>query len=283
MNKTEIEARNERGAPQHWLRPWVSDAIGRQAHNTPTTFRIFPNMNCEIFFNFGDHEVNTSVGKDFRPLAKATIFGPKSGCYQHKVGAITDWFLVQLTPIGARTLLNCPIAALANTDTDLGDVLAHSDELIDRIEGASGFGGRLLAFEKWAEGRIARSLSESRTPTLSALHGNMRAAPSKKIGKYACELNIGDRQFRNIMRDEIGLAPKELLSLFRIEHGWKSLYETGSITEASSLFADQAHFTRQFHRFTHITPSDYRRLKQSGDTIINGFDEAIAASLSIGS
>lgn len=238
-------------------------------------------MNCEIFFNFGDHEVNTFVGQTLSPLRRATVFGPKTGCYQHRVGALTDWFLVQLTPLGARTLLDCPVAALINSDTDLGNVLLDSDDLIDRIEEADDFSSRLLVFEQWVEARIARSTSQVRVSALSALHGHMRALPFGEIGQFADKLDMGERRFRNVMRDEIGLAPKELLGLLRIEQGWTSLYRTRSIGEASTLFADQAHFTREFQRFTHITPGEYKRLKNLGDMILNGFDEGLASLLSI--
>ncbi|RQW42578.1 helix-turn-helix domain-containing protein [Novosphingobium sp. LASN5T] len=236
-------------------------------------------MNCEIFFNFGDHEVNTSVGSDIRPLRRATVFGPKTACYQHRVGAVTDWFLVQLTPLGARTLLDCPVAALVNSDADLGAVLADSDGLVDAIEEAGDFHSRLVIFEQWAKTRLARSPSRVRVSALSALHGTMRALPFGEIGQFAERIDVGQRQFRTIMRDEIGLAPKELLNLLRIEQGWISLYGTGSISEASNLFADHAHFSREFRRFTGISPREYKRLKLSGDLIVNGFDEAVAAQL----
>jgi AraC-like DNA-binding protein len=260
----------------------VINAIGRNSHNDPTTYRIFPNMNCEIFFNFGDHEVNTSFGKDFSPLRRATVFGPKTVCYQHRVGAMTDWFLVQLTPLGARTLLDCPVAALVNSDADLGDVLADSDGLVDSIEEADDFHSRLLIFEQWAKTRVARSPSRVRISALSVVHGTMRALPFGEIGQFAESLDLGQRQFRTIMRDEIGLAPKELLNLLRIEQGWISLYDTGSMSEASNLFADHAHFSREFRRFTGISPREYKRLKLSGDLIVNGFDEAIAAQFLVG-
>ncbi|MCU9611816.1 hypothetical protein OEK97_28325, partial [Escherichia coli] len=84
---------------------------------------------------------------------------------------VTDWFLVQLTPLGARTLLDCPVAALVNSDADLGDVLADSDGLVDSIEEAGDFHSRLLVFEQWAKTRVARSPSRVRISALSALHG----------------------------------------------------------------------------------------------------------------
>lgn len=274
-----MRRRNERSAPQPWLRTWVADAIGRSSTNTPATYRIFPNTNCEIFFNFGDHETNTSVGSTFRRLGKATVFGPKIRCYQHRVGVATDWFLVQLTPLGTRALLDCPIAAFSNADIDLSDVLADSDALVDRIASADDFVGRLTAFEGWAAQRISSRAAHDRISALSALHGAMRVSPFSDVGRFAQRLDLGKRQFRSVFSDELGLAPKKLLGLLRLEQGWTSLYRTGSIAEASALYADQAHFTREFRRFTQITPSEYRKLKRSGDTILNGFDEGLIARL----
>lgn len=249
--------------------------MGRTAYGTAATYRIFPNMNYEIFFNFGDHCVNTSVGKALRPLRTATVFGPKTSCYQHRVGTYTDWFLVQLTPLGARALLGCPFAALINADANLEEMLPDSNKLVDELLKAGDFSARLQIFEHWAWNRLRHVDTGGRARALSALHGKMRALPFGAVDHFARKLDLGQRQFRNILRDEIGLAPKELLGLFRIEQAWTTLYLTGSIGEASALYADHAHFTREFNRFTGMTPIGYKRLKFSGDTILNGFNEAL--------
>lgn len=238
-------------------------------------------MNCEIFFNFGIHQTNTAVGRPLQYLKRATVFGPKTACYQHQVGAVTDWFLVQLTPLGVRTLLGCPVAAIVNADVELADLLEDSGSLVDSIEAADGFRGRLEAFEQWAIARIAEASSGTIAPTFSNLYSRMRAAPLGDIGSFATELGIGERRFRSVISDEWGLAPKAIQGFFRAEHGWTSLYETRSIAEASGLFSDHAHFTRNFRRYTGITPNDYKRLKMSGDAILNGFDERAAARLAI--
>lgn len=83
------------------------------------------------------------------------------------------------------------------------------------------------------------------------------------------------------MRDEFGISTKALLGHARFEHAWSTLFRTGSINHASALFADQAHLTRAFQRYGQITPSQYRRLKTSGDPIRNGVDHSFADSLGI--
>lgn len=279
MNKAEIPGADARGSLAIWLRPWITCAIQRRTTALPTRYRIFPNMNCEIFINLAEHYANARCGTPLRPLGLASVLGPKSGAYDHATGFVSNWFLIQLTPLGVRDLLGCPLAALTDADYELAAIAPDAESLVERIVATSCFADRLCAVEHWAVARLSGTLTSRRVAELSHLYAAMQASPNLPVRSLARRLGIGERQFRTVARDEFGIPPKALLGLFRIEHGWNALYRNTSITAASDLFADQAHFSREFQRFTGLTPKSYRRLKESGDAIQNGFDYELAQRL----
>lgn len=256
-------------------------AIQRRACAPPTRYRIFPNMNCEIFVNCGEHFTNARCGDPLRLLPLATVFGPRTGAYDHATGARSDWFLIQLTPLGVRDLLGCPLAALVDADNDLAAVTPSVFSLAEQITAVSDFAARLRLVEDWAMARLDPASTGSRPGILSQVHKVMLARPALSVGAIAAHLDIGTRQLRSIVRDEFGISPKALLGHARFEHAWSMLFRTGSINQASALFADQAHLTRTFQRYGQLTPSQYRRLKASGDPIRNGVDRSIADRLGI--
>jgi AraC-like DNA-binding protein len=281
LNKREIGDDNARGPMPDWLRPWISAAIQRRAEAPPKRYRIFPNMNCEIFVNLARHHVNARLGDPLYPLGLASLFGPKTGVYEHESGPVSDWFLIQLTPLGVRDLLGCPLAELIDADHDIAAVAPQAQPLAETIAEATDFAARLAAVERWALARLDGQSSGERIAALSRLHGAMRQRPNLQVQAMARRLDLGARQLRSIVRAELGMTPKQLLGLSRIEHSWTALYRSGSMTAASDLFADQAHFSREFRRLTGLTPTSYALLKSSGDAILNGFDIALAQKLGL--
>ena len=281
MNETEEPATNWSSQLPAALRPWIRMAIQRRTVAPPKLYRIFPNMNCEIFVNCGAHLANARAGDPLCPLLLASVFGPKTRSYDHATGARSDWFLLQLTPLGVRDLLGCPLAALVDADHDLTAVAPRAAMLAEQIAAAPQFATRLRIVEEWAMARLDSAATGSRHGALSRVHAVMLNRPRTAVGAIAAQLDIGARQLRTIMRDEFGMSPKALLGHARFEHAWATLFRTGSISQASALFADQAHLTRAFQRYGQLTPNQYRRLKTNGDPIRNGVDRSFAEELGI--
>lgn len=159
------------------LRPWIAMAIQRRACAPPTRYRIFPNMNCEIFVNCGEHFTNARCGDPLRRLPLANVFGPRTGAYDHATGARSDWFLLQLTTLGVRDLLGCPLAALVGADHDLAAVAPSVAMLAEQIAAAPDFTARLRLVEDWAMARLDPASTGSRPGRLSRVHAVMLACP----------------------------------------------------------------------------------------------------------
>jgi AraC-like DNA-binding protein len=281
LNETEETATNWSSPLQPALRPWIRMAIQRRASAPPTQYRIFPNMNCEIFVNCGAHFSNARSGDPLRALPLASVFGPKTRSFDHATGACSDWFLLQLTPLGVRDLLGCPLATLVDGDHDLAAVAPRAAGLAERIAEAPDFATRMRIVEDWALARLDPATVSSRTGALSLVHAIMLSRPTSPVAAIASRLGLGTRQLRNIARDEFGISPKALLGHARFEYAWTTLYRTGSISQASALFADQAHLTRVFQRYGQLTPAQYRRLKTNGDPVRNGVDRSFAERLGV--
>lgn len=64
-----------------------------------------------------------------------------------------------------------------------------------------------------------------------------------------------------LFQDSLGLSPKEFNNIIRIQAALEELKTNGSLTSLAYQlgFADQAHFTRTFKRFTGLTPKGYRK------------------------
>lgn len=270
MDKTEVDdPRNGAAIPPHDLRPWVSGFVGRAVWDKSAQYHIFPNARTELFFNFGEHATSQSLENPYVPLGVATVFGPRYGPYFHAAGAVTDWFLIQLTPLGVRAAIGCPTAVLPNADIPLTDARPNPESLIEKLANAHTFGDRCGIATDWMRAVVRDHLARAGNTRLSQVAESIRHGTLETLG-ISEELGLTDRQARHNFRSEMGISPKTFQMLFRVERAWANLYAGIPRNLCAEGYADDSHLSRDFVRFTGIRPSDYLTAKRAGDRLING-------------
>lgn len=85
-------------------------------------------------------------------------------------------------------------------------------------------------------------------------------AENVTLRKLAAVAELSPYHFLRSFRAEVGITPHAYLMQTRIERGRMLLRSGASIVDAAlqTGFVDQSHFTRQFKRFTGVTPARYR-------------------------
>ncbi len=82
-----------------------------------------------------------------------------------------------------------------------------------------------------------------------------------KIGDLADSCHVSRRQLERTFRAVVGISPKALARKMRFEHVRDHLWRTPDCDLAtlahSCGYADQAHLTREFKRFSHRTPGQF--------------------------
>ncbi len=90
----------------------------------------------------------------------------------------------------------------------------------------------------------------------------------RPVGKVAASLDWSHRHFIARFSEAVGLSPKRYARLVRFGRVLLRLErqkETGLAEIAQDAgYADQAHFNRDFRRFSGISPGEYRKAGASG-------------------
>jgi AraC-like DNA-binding protein len=166
---------------------------------------------------------------------------------------------LDLTPLGARTLLGLPAAELTDTVVSLDQVLgARSEELVYRMWQAGSFGERFSLIERALTSRIANPPERGDT-----VHHAWRAILSSggeaRIAEVARSVGWSRRQLDSRFEREYGLAPKLLAQIVRFENSRRLLSADPQMRLASLAaacgFYDQAHMAREWNRFAGCPPS----------------------------
>lgn len=96
----------------------------------------------------------------------------------------------------------------------------------------------------------------------SVLHIFMRSTEQDRISKAAEMVGYSRRTLRRAFRHLVGHSPKTCARIIRFHQAWQTMCTDveRSLTDIafSCGYYDQPHFTREFKRFTGMTPGEYK-------------------------
>ena len=139
-------------------------------------------------------------------------------------------------------------------------ILPGSTALQEAIENADDTRERIRVIENYLLGLLTEkttidSIVKSTVDTLLSTKGNA------SINAILEENGINRRQLERKFYQQVGLSPKQLGKVIRLQYALQRLVnrQAGNLTEIAydSDYYDQAHFTRDFREFTGITPREF--------------------------
>ncbi|MFC8507419.1 helix-turn-helix domain-containing protein [Streptomyces sp. NPDC057411] len=167
-----------------------------------------------------------------------------------------------LAPWAAQRLFGAPLAELADTLADPADVIgARARGLAEALAEAPGWPERfalldetLLRWSAEAEGAAGPAPA-----VLEAWRLLERSAGALRIGEVAAATGWSQRHLENRFREQIGLGPKRLARILRLNHAIKLLTAGGRAAETAARcgYYDQAHLSRDFTAMTGLPPGRF--------------------------
>jgi AraC-like DNA-binding protein len=101
------------------------------------------------------------------------------------------------------------------------------------------------------------SARDRRTHVVRAL----RLLRSLSVGETARELGISERRLHHVFSEDVGLSPKQWSRIRRFQRVVRALHQGDEMRWAELAvtcgYADQSHFSRDFHSFSGIDPTTY--------------------------
>ena len=84
---------------------------------------------------------------------------------------------------------------------------------------------------------------------------------SRSVGETARELGISERRLHQVFSEDVGLSPKQWSRVRRFQRVVRALHQGAEMRWAELAvtcgYADQSHFSRDFHNFSGIDPTTY--------------------------
>lgn len=177
-----------------------------------------------------------------------------------------DYVGVRFRPGGAFAMLGVEAAELSNRVVALDAVLGRfAAEVRERLYEAGGPQARFRVLEAMLAGHIRRRPDTGRIAsvlkTLADSHGHVQVADLSR------KADISQKHLITLFNRMVGVPPKTLARLYRLQHVLDTIDVGRPVvwTEVAQdhLYFDQAHFNKDFKRFTGHTPGEYLALRRS--------------------
>jgi AraC-like DNA-binding protein len=250
------------GRPHPSLRAHVREYSGwAEQMVTPLVRREPPTEDVPVIINFGA-PVRLYDQQD---PSRWTDFGSFStGAYDSYVlvGSTgpSAGLQVNLSILGARLFLGRPLRELLNRAVELEDVFGRdARRLAEELYDAPSWDARFDILDR----ELAWRILSARPPSPAVLCAWSRLVATggrASIGGIVSEVGCSQKHLIAQFREEIGLSPKTLARVLRFGRAVRIIKERGAATLAEVAldcgYYDQAHFSRDFHAFAGVTPTE---------------------------
>jgi AraC-like DNA-binding protein len=229
--------------------------------DNPERQRIVPDGCMEMIIHCGDlYRQFKDDGNSFiQP--RSFVFGQLTQPLEIVPTGVTEIMAVRFHPDGFIPFCTMPIAAMENRPVSLtelyeqeGDTLAHT------VIAASTFQNRIAILEDFLVQRL-KDTKTIDTITAASVDALLTLKGQLSVDQMAEQQTISRRQLERRFATTVGLSPKQLSKIIRLQHTLKNMEKNPSNNLASLAvengYFDQAHFIKDFREFTGMTPKQF--------------------------
>lgn len=223
--------------------------------------RIVPDGCIEMIFHFGDlYKQHLPDGTNLiQP--RCFVFGQITESLEIEPTGHTGIFSVRFQPDGFAPFIEKPIRDIENRAVPLNEVFGEDlSQLETEILTAKSTEERIskidqFLLEKIGSKKFLDNITKSSIDLILQLNGQL------SVGELSDQLKINRRQLERKFSEAIGLSPKQLSKIIRIQATLKMLANK-QFTSLTAIayegnYYDQTHFIKDFKEFTGMSPKKF--------------------------
>lgn len=228
---------------------------------TPHRQTIVPDGCMEMIFHYGDLYKQYLENGNSIVQPRCFVIGQLTQPLEIAPTGSTGIFSVRFHPNGFLTSASIPIKKMENTAVSLEKLFGKDGtEIEQRILSATSTSERIKTIETFLLKRLQHAetidyIIQSTITTILTVNGQL------SVDELSKKTNINRRQLERKFSSTIGLSPKQLLKIIRLQTTLKLLLnkQFNSLTSLAyeGEYYDQSHFIKDFKEFTGLTPKEF--------------------------
>lgn len=245
--------------PTERLKPYIKYLVVSE-NELENEYKVFPSSGLVIGFQYKG-QLATIRNNTESKLATAGITGISDGYRIFKNSAGIGTILVYFTEIGFSHFASHPANELFNLSLSLYDIFEKGkvNAVEEKLALTSTDKQRINVVEQF----LLAQLKDIETDKLivEAVKLIYQSKGTIRVKELNEKLLISQSPFEKRFRKVVGTTAKKFASIVRFNSVLDNLNETKSLTEIcyENNFFDQAHFIKDFKRFTGDTPENFKR------------------------
>lgn len=223
--------------------------------------RIVPDGCMELIFHFGDlYEQFLEDGSRMNQ-PRCFVFGQITSPLEIAPTGVTGIIAARFHPDGFLPFSTYPIQQMENKAIALNQFFGDEATLIEEtVLNASTNKERIQIISNFLITRL-QSAELRNQITQSSIDALLQSNGQMNVNELAEHLNINRRQLQRKFSSAIGLSPKQLSKMIRLQNTLKMMGQK-QFTSLTSLayengYYDQAHFIKDFKEFTGLSPKEF--------------------------
>lgn len=184
---------------------------------------------------------------------------------------ISKMLVVQFKTLGAFIFLKDPLHYYTNNYVTLDSIFnKEANETWEQLQEAKSMSEQFLIIENFLYRKLLTNNLPHKKP-ISTIEMLLAKNCNFSINQICTQLNISRKHLNNLSKEYLGVSPKTLSSLNRLQNTLKKI--SSSPTEKLTSIAyeleyfDQAHFINDFKKFTDLNPTEYAKIVESKRTL----------------
>lgn len=249
--------------PSPELQPFIKCfwTLEAPAAETEERQRIVPDGCMEMIFHYGDLYRQYFPGGDNIIQPRCFVFGQISNYLEIAPTGITGIISARFHPNGLTPFINIPVTSMEDRAVPLEELFGDDGiRLSEAVLAAADTQSRMLLIEGFLLERLQTPQAADRI-TQSCVEAMLESAGQLTVDDVADKLQVNRRQLERKFSSAIGISPKQLLRVIRLQNTIKML-EKKQFTSLTALayengYFDQAHFIKDFKEFTGVSPKQF--------------------------
>jgi len=241
-----------------------------------TVINIEQEFQHQVFYPSGyvDFAVNISNGTAItiingRPIymPKVEILGQLTVPTRLTVSKGMSVLIARIYPYANSLFFPNPISSFTNDSIDLQGILSHeADEFFDQLIHTNSIEQKVLVFDLF----LIRQLKKNermlkKSNFIAQLCHDITTENNFDIQRLASSYGLSERYIQKLFENVVGIAPRTFFNTQRFNRSLELIRSSDLHLTSIAYdcgYYDQAHFIKEFKKFTGITPSEARPLLQ---------------------
>jgi len=250
--------------PSEILRPYLKNYTVVTIDSDLTDEVFYPSGYVDLVINISNGTAATTIDGRKRETPGVEVLGHLTMPSRLTVSKGTSVLIARIYPFASSLFFPNPISDFTNYATDAYGIFSREiNDFYDSLMETNSNAQKVDALDRFLVGKLVKNEKQFRKTAIIreiCNHINLKgeAFSSKAL---STSFGISERYIEKLFTGMVGIAPTALYSVFRFNKSLglvlSSRLKLTSIAYDCGYF-DQAHFIKEFRKFTGITPFDAR-------------------------